>query len=391
MRKNFKFLVSTLGLLLIAVLLSSTGTAQHLISSKAGFVNRTDGKVYIQREDIEEGQRGPASLGTQMRNGDRISTESESFAEILLNPGSYLRLNQSSAVRALDTSLAQVRFELIEGSMIVEVGEVNKKTPIEMVTRHGSFFITKDGLHRIDTREGMTSIAVRQGDVLLGTREDVLAQKAFKIKRGKVAQLTGTPQPVLTKLDQDKVDSFDVWSFQRAETLMVANMRSLQQSRQTTSLAYGWLYDPFYRCYTFIPRGGLFFSPYGFGFFNSYGDCFTCGYWPYGGYRYGGGYRPGRNNTGGTGDNNPPARVVAGVDRAPIRREVEGRRIESSGSVFDSSSRDNFPSGSRSGSSRGVSPPSSSPSVTSSPSPTRNSGRSSGDGGGRSMPSRPRN
>ncbi len=394
MRKNFRFLLSTLASLLIAVLLSSAAAAQHLISSKAGFVNRTDGKVYIQREDNEEGEKGPASLGTQMRDGDRISTEAESYAEILLNPGSYLRLNQSSEVQALDTSLAQVRFELIKGSMIVEVGEVNKKTPIEMVTPHGTFFITKDGLHRIDTRDGVTSVAVRQGDIYLGTREEVLVNKAVKIKRGNVAQLTGTPQPALAKLDKDKVDSFDLWSFQRAETLMVANMRALQNTRQNTSLAYGWLYDPFYSCYTFIPRRGLFFSPYGFGFFRSYGDCFTCGYWPYGGYRYGGGYRSGgagRDNTGGTGGNNPPARVVAGVDREPIRREVESRRIESSGSVLDSSSRGNFPSGGSSGSSRGISSPSSSPSATSSPSPARDSGRSSGDGGGRSMPSRPRN
>jgi hypothetical protein len=38
-----------------------------MISSRAGFVNRVDGAVFIQRQDSDDGERGRASLGTQMR------------------------------------------------------------------------------------------------------------------------------------------------------------------------------------------------------------------------------------------------------------------------------------------------------------------------------------
>ena len=93
-----------------------TGLAQHLISTRAGFVNRTDGKVYVTRFGNVDEERGRASLGTQMRQGDQLSTESGSFAEVLLTPGAYLRLDQKSTVRAVNTDLQSVQFELVEGS-----------------------------------------------------------------------------------------------------------------------------------------------------------------------------------------------------------------------------------------------------------------------------------
>src|SRR5262249_30888264 len=101
---------------LLALGLSIAANAQYLISAKAGFVNRVEGKVYILRADSEDGEKGRASLGTQLRDGDRLSTTANSFAETLLNPGSYLRLNENTEVRAVSTDLNSVRFELITGS-----------------------------------------------------------------------------------------------------------------------------------------------------------------------------------------------------------------------------------------------------------------------------------
>src|SRR5215475_4271932 len=80
--------------------LGVTANAQYLISTKAGFINRVEGKIYILRADNEDGEKGRASLGTQMRDGDRLSSSSRSFAETLLNPGSYLRLNENTEIRA---------------------------------------------------------------------------------------------------------------------------------------------------------------------------------------------------------------------------------------------------------------------------------------------------
>src|SRR5215813_6048656 len=116
----------TLASFLLALGLGATANAQYLISTKAGFVNRVEGKVYILRADSEDGEKGRASLGTQMNDGDTLSATAGSFAETLLNPGSYLRLNENTEIRAVSTNLNSVRFELIKGSVIAEVGETDK-------------------------------------------------------------------------------------------------------------------------------------------------------------------------------------------------------------------------------------------------------------------------
>jgi hypothetical protein len=327
-----------------------TGLAQHLISTRAGFVNRTDGKVYVTRFGNVDEERGRASLGTQMRQGDQLSTESGSFAEVLLTPGAYLRLDQKSTVRAVNTDLQSVQFELVEGSAILEVGEVERQAPLLIITRHGQFYVRKDGLHRFDLMGDATRVGVRQGELWTGSREEVLAGKGTKISRGKLALFRGAelPQlakselakpelakpelakPELAKIDRDAFDNFDVWSFGRAQTLVTANNSALSQSRSNNALSYGWYFDAFSGGYTFIPRNGMFWSPYGFGFFNSFGNCFTCMNGLYRGY---GSMYGGRGNGGGQtilNPNNPsaPGRVITGVDRTPIQREIEGRRVD---------------------------------------------------------------
>lgn len=312
---------------------SIAANAQHLISTKSGFVNRAEGKVFILRADSEDGSKGRASLGTQMRDGDSLITEAGSYAELLLSPGSYLRLNENSEVRVLNTAFEEIRFELIKGSAIAEVAtaneqvsNINKNSPLEIVTPHGTISIAKDGIYRFDTIAANTLVQVRQGELFVGDRNQFLTGKATKIKRGNVVKLTdGTVNNTdIAKVNKDVSDRFDAWSFNRANTLMAANISALRRSRTMSALNYGWMYDSFYNCYTFIPRRGLWYSPYGFGFFNSYGNCMY--YWPYGYNPY---YGNPYGNGGGTGGGAAlPSRVIAGNDRAPIQRSIEGRRID---------------------------------------------------------------
>jgi hypothetical protein len=378
-RKNFSLAI--FASMMLALGLGITANAQYLTSAKAGFVNRTEGKVHILRADSADGEKGRVSLGTQMRDGDIISTTATAYAEVLLNPGSYLRLNENSEVRALNTDFESVRFELIRGSVIAEIGEADKKTPIEIITPHGALTIAKEGLHRIDARGSSTAVSVRQGELYVGTSQDFATKKAEKIKRGKVATLTGGTNIDLAKLDKDAADKFDVWSFNRAQTLTAANVASLRRSRVLTAFSGGWYYNPFYNCYTFIPFRSRFFSPYGFGFFNNYYDCYY--YNPYS--WYGGGYGN-YGGGGGTTAGGAPGRVITGNDRAPIRREAEGRSIDT-GSIFDSRSTGFGDYGS----SRTVSSPSSSSStVISAPAPSRGETGGGAPAGERpAMPTRP--
>jgi hypothetical protein len=218
---------------LLALGLGVVANAQYLISTKAGSVNCVEGEVYVLRAHGEDDEKGLATLGAQMRAGDRLSVAANGFAEALLNPGSYLRLSENTEVRAVSVDLDSVRFELIKGSVIAAIGRVDRKTPIEIVTPHGVLTIAKAGLHRIDAKGSVTLVAVRQGEIHLGTRSDFAANQSLKIKRGKVVTLTGSAQPGLSdiaKLDKNAIDKFDTWSFNRAQALNKANVKTLSRS-----------------------------------------------------------------------------------------------------------------------------------------------------------------
>lgn len=364
---------------LIAAGLGATAKAQYLISTKAGFVNRVEGRVYILRADSEEGEKARASLGSQMRAGDRLSVENKSFAETLLNPGSYLRLSENTEVRAVSISLDAVRFELIKGSVIAEISQIDKKTPIEIITPHGALTLAKAGLHRIDAKDKATMVAVRQGEIHLGTRGDFAAKQSLKIKSGKVVTLTGSAQPGksdIAKLDKDAIDKFDLWSFNRAEALTAANVRALSRSGVLTS---GWYYDPSWNFYTFVPSRSWFSTPYGFAYFNNYRDCYD-----YNPNYYGGAYSRGSYGTAGRTSVSQSAspgasprleprvspRVVSGFDRGAVRNATD-RRIQMSDGGFGPRS-GGF---SDAGRSRGASP-------SSTASPSHSSGSSGGGRGG---------
>ncbi len=370
--------IATLASLLIA-LCAVTANAQYLTSTKAGFINHVEGKVHILRHDSEDGEKGRASLGTQMRDGDKLFTSAGSYAEILLNPGSYIRMSEKAEIVARNTDFSAVRFELIKGSVHLEVGESDKRTLVELVTPHGSVFVTKDGLYRVDEKGTATVVSVRQGEILLGARADIAANKATRIKRGKVVTLTGSTNSDIAKIDKDASDNFDVWCFGRGQLLASANLQALRRNQTYSAFNGGWYYNSFYNCYTFMPFGRRFYSPFGFGFFRNYADCYWYNpyYNPYGGYYGGGGVVAGL-----------PPRVVTGFDRGPIRREAEGRVLDNSSSIFDSGRSGGGRYGGDFGSSSSSAPMSAPAATTvhSAPAPSRDTG---GGSSGGSMPSRP--
>jgi hypothetical protein len=377
MSKN-RITIATLASFLFAVGFSATANAQYLISTRAGFVNRADGKVFILRADSVDGEKGRASLGTQMRDGDTISTTENSFAEILMNPGSYIRVSENSELRAVNTDFNAVRFELIKGSAIAEVGQIEKKAPMEVITAHGTLTITTDGLYRVDEKGSATLVSVRQGEIYIGTISDVAANKALKVGHGKVVTLTGATldKSDIAKIDKDTADNFDQWSFSRAQTLTAANISTLRRSQTMTAFTGGWYYNPFFNCYTFMPFGSRYYSPYGFGFFNNYGAAYY--YNPYG-YGYGGYY-----GGGGGISHNAPARAIAGNDRGQIRRTTDARSVDT-GSSLGSQRGGHGDSGGFRSTSSSSSTVTSSPSVISAPAPSR-----SESSGGGAMPSRGR-
>ena len=225
---------------------------KYVVSAKAGVVNLVEGDVKVKRAEAEE----MLVSGDELQVGDSVKTLANGRAEILLNPGNYLRLGSQSVFVFHFDNLASRRLKLTEGSAVLEISAINGA--ITMEAGNSKFEIARGGLYRFNVAaDGKAEVAIRKGRLSVG---------ATTIKSGKVALVQGETA-LVAKLNKDNVDVLDTWSRDRSKALVAANSRlsyaGLGRTLGIGFLRNAWIYDPFCRCYTFLPFGAGLSSPYG--------------------------------------------------------------------------------------------------------------------------------
>jgi hypothetical protein len=251
----------------------------RVISAKAGGVNHVAGDVTFRRAGAIEWKR--LTTGDDLKSGDAVRTGADGRAEILLNPGSYLRLGHDTEFVFADTKLDKLRLRLQSGSAVVEAtGFSDIDVLVTVETPEALASILRSGLYRFNaSRSGATEVFVHSGRVSVG---------GVLVKGGRFVRVAaGAGAPLVAKFDKKQQrDALDLWSRERARELAKINDR-LQRRGVNTLLAharfddlffgagsYGhlgvWLWSPFAGCYTFLPFAYGWPSPYGF----SYGMAF---------------------------------------------------------------------------------------------------------------------
>ena len=242
----------------------SAASSLYVISAKAGAVNYVEGKVSVARQ---EGKSGYLLKGDELEIGDVVSTGADGRAEILLNPGSFVRLAENSVFEFASTALEDLQLNLKGGSAMLEVITDNEFT-FAVNTPKAKLFIVKSGVYRVDVlSDGTGKIEVWKGGANANGTE---------IKSGRQATVSGN-QTAVVKFDRDDKDALEVWSKSRAKELTKINAR-LQNNYLRTSLmssyyqtrwslydSYGlWVYSRYHGSYCFLPFGYGWSSPYGY-------------------------------------------------------------------------------------------------------------------------------
>src|SRR5215470_20191817 len=162
---------------LILVVFSTVAIGQNrerfTISAKAGGVNTVVGRVMIRRE----GQEPQLLAATDdLAAKDVVTTGATSNAEILLNPGSYLRLAENSEFQFDDISLDHLKLRLTKGSAIIEAtGVADMDLGVRVATPNATFMIMRSGIYRIDAEQNGSGLAVYKGRASYGpNKPDVL-------------------------------------------------------------------------------------------------------------------------------------------------------------------------------------------------------------------------
>lgn len=324
MRKASQFLCLTAAIGAVLLGTAITGSSQSrekfVISAKAGGINAVSGRAVVHGRGTSEWQQ--LTIKEDLDAGDVVKTGVDGRVEMLLNPGSYLRVGENSEFELADNSLDSLEVKLLRGTAIVEVaGADDTELLINISTPDTRMAIVRRGLYRVNVMPGDgTELIVRKGRVML---ED----SHTKVKGGNKVTFTRSGSVWVAKLadaDKKNFDNLDTWSKERADLVAKANRRIKDRDLTLLLASYNdhwysasgrpnglWYFNASAGCYTFLPFymgwGSPYGSSYSMSFYRGYG---CCGRYPVD-YQRGRGYGNsgvgtgvGGNNSGGGGGNN---------------------------------------------------------------------------------------
>ncbi|HWS88623.1 MAG TPA: FecR domain-containing protein [Pyrinomonadaceae bacterium] len=242
----------------------------RVISARAGGVNLVSGDVKVRRAASADWLA--LSSADELKGGDTVRTGPDGRVEVLLNPGSYFRAGGGTEFTLASADLGDLRVELARGSAVIEAtGYGDTKIFLEVQLPGALVKIERSGVYRLNAPAGgPAEVFVTKGRaVVAGTL----------VKGGKVARVSGAGVEV-AKFDKKQRDELDLWSRDRGKELAKANERLSRRAMQT---AFGmssfsgmfsdwgntngfWFFNSSLRCYTFLPYGYGWRSPYGYGY-----------------------------------------------------------------------------------------------------------------------------
>src|SRR5215213_212767 len=225
--------VKVFGTLLLVVLLGCPLANGQLHEEFEGFMNgirsnAVKGDVRFQRED----GKFPLESGLKLEEGDFIRTSKDSYAELLLQPGNYLRVGGETECQISSEQHDRMRLKLNEGVINIEL--LSRESPnlwwhpmekatelLRVITPDAEVFINHPGVFRINTTAGgRTEVVVREGEAVIN---------GYRVKKKRRA-VAANGSVTAAEIDAKTEDKFDAWSRERAGQLVQAN-RLLKNER----------------------------------------------------------------------------------------------------------------------------------------------------------------
>lgn len=200
------------------------------------------------------------STGVGLKDGDRVRTGEDSRVEILLFPTCYLHLSSNTEIVYIKRQDGGAEVILRRGFAVVTspLDAKGPTAPVTFVAPQAEYEVMKRGVYRLNVLPGGESeMIVYEGEIKLN---------AGKIKEGEKVVLGGA-KPELLPVDKEALDSFDIWSRNRAAPLtsperfvrdVIATLR-----RERAYYSGLWFFDQAAGAYTFVPGRLGFHSPYG--------------------------------------------------------------------------------------------------------------------------------
>ena len=248
----------------LAAILSAPawGSDANAKSAVPGTLNYVEGQASIGDQALNSKSIGSAEL----QPGQSLTTE-KGKAEVLLTPGVFLRIGNNSSVKMISPSLTDTEVEVDQGHAMVEVAELHPENSIRVDENGTTTQLLKTGLY--DFNQNQRELRVFDGKAyVLSGREHV------DVKGGRELPLASNGLSKAQKFDKKSYEEGDLfrWSSLRSGYLAEANVDAAGMYAANGWGGAGWYgadwyWDPWFSAFTFIPGDGIFYSPFGWGFY----------------------------------------------------------------------------------------------------------------------------
>jgi uncharacterized membrane protein YgcG len=268
--------VQAFACLFLAALLSvpAWGNTANTNSAVPGTLNYVEGQAYLADQPLDHNSVGKTTLEV----GQSLRTEAGK-AEILLTPGVFLREGENTSIELVAAGLANTEVRLTHGHVMVEVDQIFDENDLRVVEGDATARIVKPGLYDFNLQQNQ--IRVFDGEATVQ-----YAGKEIKLKSGHDLVVAENARSAKSeKFDKKALTGDDLyrWSSLRSDYVAEANVDAAQTVVTDGWLGAGywgagwggwgwgwggWYWDPWFSAFTFIPHGGIFYSPFGWGFYS---------------------------------------------------------------------------------------------------------------------------
>ena len=241
--------------LVLVMLLAALALAQDVISARAGFVNYKHGRILLPKgtdgkdvRQLEAGQTAGTGIGR---------------LELLLAPGSFLRLDNETEIRLVSSRLTDVQVELLSGTATLEVNEIPRQAALAILWRDQTIPAEHSGVFRFEPGNDSMRVYVESGKLKLANQT---------VKAGNYVDLAaGGTLTAALRFNRKNIDEFDRWNqargYQLARSSYSAANSFLGRSSAFPASSL-WYWDPFGLGYTYLPYRSSVMSPWGFYYYS---------------------------------------------------------------------------------------------------------------------------
>ena len=178
------------------------------------------------------------------------------MAEILLSPGSFLRLGKASELTLETEGTPEIRATLLKGEALVEVLDADAALTME---QNGiTTILWNPGLYEFNEKQSL--IAIYAGQARLNKADKQLTASAgFGVRTRRFLVFPTRPDPG---------NALFLWSRSRSQQLSSESRVSAQENNGARSIGPQWHWDPWSGSYTFLSASGFVTGPFGWPYFS---------------------------------------------------------------------------------------------------------------------------